>query len=240
MTMNNSSKNKNGQFFRDDDQKFEHAINDGDIYSIKHQIVQQYKKNLKELKKIGTNIQTEIRKINYKEIARPSKKKRNVLEETLNSWDNKSAQTKNLEKQRDEEIRKTLDIIKHDQNNWQKERDVMKNKIELMEKELKAIDSLGLASQSHTERCIEIQEKPAEEVKETPVPVPVAPVQQDQSTAKKKEVMNAFGFGGPPSKTMSVASEKDKIQPVKVHPIPIQPVVAPKIVESIIHINIEP
>ena len=57
---------------------------------IKDQIVKQYKKNLKELKKIGSNIQTEIRKMNVNrnpfmiDIKREnySTKKRNVLEET--------------------------------------------------------------------------------------------------------------------------------------------------------------
>jgi hypothetical protein len=124
------------------------------IYQLKDQIVRQYKRNLRELKKIGSTIQTEIRKINInKNVFRPSGKKREVLEETLNTMEGRTASLKEnfpgkkSTNQNQTDINEILNSVRMDQQNWEKEKGEMMMKIQSMEQNLKKMDNAEPESQ---------------------------------------------------------------------------------------------
>lgn len=124
------------------------------IYLLKDQIVRQYKRNLRELKKIGSTIQTEIRKINInKNVFRPSDKKREVLEETLNTMEGRTASLKEnfpgkrSTNQNQTDINEILNSVRMDQQNWEKEKGEMMMKIQSMEQNLKKLDNVEPESQ---------------------------------------------------------------------------------------------
>jgi hypothetical protein len=124
------------------------------IYQLKDQIVRQYKRNLRELKKIGSTIQTEIRKINInKNVFRPSGKKQEVLEETLNTMEGRTASLKEnfpgkkSSNQNQTDINEILNSVRMDQQNWEKEKGEMMMKIQKMEQNLKKMDNAEPESQ---------------------------------------------------------------------------------------------
>jgi hypothetical protein len=134
--------------------KPEYDHGESGIYLMKDQIVKQYKRNLRELKKIGSTIQTEIRKINInKNGFRPSGKKREVLEETLNTMEGRTASLKEnfpgkkSTNQNQTDINEILNSVRMDQQNWEKEKSEMMMKIHSMEQNLKKMDNAEPESQ---------------------------------------------------------------------------------------------